>query len=101
MRVLLPNTQVTGCIFFYVVVGVVWITITNTAILVISFSDYIFLQSRLNTSAFAEIPNLPNLSKLWAGFSPARIAPNPSGRWLRRLWTMNNGPMGVDIALAG
>ena len=101
MQVFLPNTQVTGCIFFYVVVGVVWITITNTAILVISFSDYIFLQSRLNTSAFAEIPNLPNLSKLWAGFSPARIAPNPSGRWLRRLWTMNNDPMGVDSALAG
>ena len=101
MQVFLPNTQVTGCIFFYVVVGVVWITITTTAILVIAFSAYIFLQSRLNTPAFAEIPNLPNLSKLWAGFSPARIVPNPSGRWLRRLWTMNNDPMGVDIALAG
>ena len=92
---LVPNTKVTGRIFFCVVVGVVWITITTTAIFVIAFSDYIFLQSRLNTSTFAKIPNL---SKLWAGFSPARI---PSGRWLRRLWTMNNDPMGVDSALAG
>ena len=87
MQVFLPNTKVTGSFFFYVVVGVVWITITTTAILVIAFSAYIFLQSRLNTPAFAEIPNLPNLSKLWAGFSPARIAPNPSGRWLQYMPT--------------
>ena len=56
MHVFLPNTKVTGPFFFYVVVGVVWITITTTAIFVIAFSAYVFLQSRLNTSAFAEIP---------------------------------------------
>ena len=69
MQVLVPDTKVTGRIFFYVVVGVVWITITTAAISVIAFSAYIFRQSRLNTSAFAEIPNLPNLWKLWGDFS--------------------------------
>ena len=64
-QVFVPNTKVTGCIFSLVVGGVVWITIPTTAIFVIAFSAYIFRQSRLNTSAFAEIPNLPNLWKLW------------------------------------
>ena len=97
MQVFLPNTQVTGCIFFYVVAGVVWITITTTAILVIAFSDYIFLQSRLNTSAFAEIPNLPNLSKLWAGFSPARTA-RTIGLGLERHQNTSGTELGLYLA---
>ena len=91
MQVLVPNTKVTGRIFFKVVGGVVWITITTTAILVIAFSAYIFLQSRLNTSAFAEIPNFvrgipPSLPQPVEFFylrrSPAR---KPSGGTLPEL----------------
>ena len=79
MQVFLPNTQVTGCIFFYVVVGVVWITITTTAILVIAFSDYIFLQEPPEHLRVCRNPEFTEFTETLGRFFASHDCPEPVG----------------------